>query len=67
MHPLPATELQKMLANKKRIIDIEDNYDAQLAGVITQYALVKPNYYIQKYTGTPHDGHRSLPSPQEHN
>lgn len=53
VHPLPGAELQKMLANKKRIIDIEDNYDAQLAGVITQYALVKPNYYIQKYTGRP--------------
>jgi len=53
VHPLPALEIQKMLGGKKRVIDVEDNYDAQLAGVITQYALVKPNYYVLKYTGRP--------------
>ncbi len=42
-----------MLQNKKRVIDIEDNATAQLGGVITEYALVKPNYYILKYTGRP--------------
>ncbi len=53
VHPLPAQEIRKMLDGKKRVIDVEDNYDAQLAGVITQYALVKPNYYVLKYTGRP--------------
>jgi 2-oxoglutarate/2-oxoacid ferredoxin oxidoreductase subunit alpha len=53
VHPLPATYLKEALQNKKRVIDVEDNYDAQLGGVITQYALVKPNYYILKYTGRP--------------
>ncbi len=53
IHPLPAEEIRKLLDGKKRIIDVEDNYEAQLAGVITQYALVKPNYYVLKYTGRP--------------
>lgn len=53
VHPLPASYLKEVLQNKKRVIDVEANHDAQLAGVITQYALVKPNYYILKYTGRP--------------
>jgi 2-oxoglutarate ferredoxin oxidoreductase subunit alpha len=53
VHPIPSAYLSKILNGKKRIIDIEDNYDAQLGGVIAQYALVKPNYYILKYTGRP--------------
>ncbi|MCW3999213.1 MAG: 2-oxoacid:ferredoxin oxidoreductase subunit alpha [Candidatus Bathyarchaeota archaeon] len=53
LHPLPSAYLNKKLMGKTRIIDIEDNHDAQLAGVITQYALVKPNFYILKYTGRP--------------
>jgi len=53
IHPLPSAPIRELLQNKKRVIDIEDNATAQLAGVITQYALVKPNYYILKYTGRP--------------
>jgi 2-oxoglutarate ferredoxin oxidoreductase subunit alpha len=53
VHPIPAAYLKQMLQDKKRVIDVEDNHDAQLAGVITQHALVKPNYYILKYTGRP--------------
>jgi 2-oxoglutarate ferredoxin oxidoreductase subunit alpha len=53
VHPLPSAYIREMLQNKKRVIDIEDNYTAQLSGVITEYALVKPNYYILKYTGRP--------------
>jgi 2-oxoglutarate ferredoxin oxidoreductase subunit alpha len=53
IHPLPSAQIREMLQNKKRVIDIEDNATAQLAGVITEYALVKPNYYILKYTGRP--------------
>jgi 2-oxoglutarate ferredoxin oxidoreductase subunit alpha len=55
VHPFPSLEIRKMLDGKKRVIDIEDNYDAQLAGVLIQYALVKPNYYVLKYTGRPMD------------
>jgi 2-oxoglutarate/2-oxoacid ferredoxin oxidoreductase subunit alpha len=53
IHPLPSAYIKDMLRNKKRVIDIEDNYTAQLAGIITEQALVKPNYYILKYTGRP--------------
>jgi 2-oxoglutarate/2-oxoacid ferredoxin oxidoreductase subunit alpha len=53
IHPLPSATIRELLQNKKRVIDIEDNATAQLAGVITQYALVKPNFYILKYTGRP--------------
>lgn len=53
IHPLPSAQIRQMLQNKKRVIDIEDNYTAQLGGVITEQALVKPNYYILKYTGRP--------------
>jgi 2-oxoglutarate ferredoxin oxidoreductase subunit alpha len=53
IHPLPSVYLNQLLQGKKRVIDIEDNATAQLGGVITQYALVKPNYYILKYTGRP--------------
>jgi 2-oxoglutarate ferredoxin oxidoreductase subunit alpha len=53
VHPLPSAYLRQALADKKRIIDVEDNWTAQLGGVITQYALVKPSHYILKYTGRP--------------
>jgi len=53
IHPLPSTYLKKMLEGKKRIIDIEDNYTAQLGGIVTQYTTIKPNYYVLKYTGRP--------------
>ncbi len=53
IHPLPSAQIRQMLQNKKRVIDVEDNATAQLGGVITEYALVKPNYYILKYTGRP--------------
>jgi 2-oxoglutarate ferredoxin oxidoreductase subunit alpha len=51
--PLPSDYIREMLTNKKRIIDIEDNHNAQLGGIITEQALVKPNYYVLKYTGRP--------------
>lgn len=53
IHPLPSAHIRETLQNKKRVIDIEDNYTAQLASIITEKALVKPNYYILKYTGRP--------------
>ena len=53
IYPLPSAHIREMLQNKKRVIDIEDNATAQLGGIITEYALVKPNYYILKYTGRP--------------
>jgi 2-oxoglutarate ferredoxin oxidoreductase subunit alpha len=53
IHPLPSAYIREMLQNKKRVIDVEENYTAQLGGLITEKALVKPNYYILKYTGRP--------------
>ena len=53
INPLPSTFIRQILQNKKRVIDVEDNYTAQLGGVITEHVLVKPNYYILKYTGRP--------------
>ena len=53
VYPLPSAFIKQFLQNKKRVIDIEDNHNAQLGGVITEYAHVKPNYYILKYTGRP--------------
>ena len=53
IHPLPSAYLKQMLQGKKRIIDVEDNFTAQLGGIITQYTNIKPNFYILKYTGRP--------------
>jgi 2-oxoglutarate ferredoxin oxidoreductase subunit alpha len=53
IHPLPSAYVRQVLENKKRVIDVEDNSTAQLGGIIAQYTLVKPNYYILKYTGRP--------------
>ena len=51
--PLPFAYIREMLHGKKRVIDVEDNHNAQLGGVITEQALIKPNYYVLKYTGRP--------------
>ena len=51
--PLPSAYIREILHNKKRVIDVEDNHNAQLAGLVTEKALIKPNYYILKYTGRP--------------
>jgi 2-oxoglutarate ferredoxin oxidoreductase subunit alpha len=53
LHPLPAEDVKKALAGKKRIIDIEDNYTAQLGGIIKEKTGFAPNFYILKYTGRP--------------
>ncbi len=53
VHPLPSAYMKQMLEGKKRIIDIEDNITAQLGGIIAEKTLIKPNYYILKYTGRP--------------
>ena len=45
--------MKQMLQGKKRVIDVEDNYTAQLGGVITEHTTIKPNYYVLKYTGRP--------------
>lgn len=51
--PFPAAEIKQLLSGKKRIIDIEDNHDAQLGGVVAEQIGIKPTHYILKYTGRP--------------
>ena len=53
LNPLPTEEVKKALADKKRIIDIEDNYLGQLGGVIKEKTCLAPNFHILKYTGRP--------------
>jgi len=45
--------MKQMLEGKKRIIDVEDNFTAQLGGIITEYTGIRPNFYVLKYTGRP--------------
>ena len=53
LHPLPVEAVKRVLAGRKRIIDVEDNFTAQLAGVIKERTGISPNFYILKYTGRP--------------
>ena len=53
INPLPSAYVKEMLTGKKRVIDVEDNYMAQLGGIITECTTIKPNFYILKYTGRP--------------
>jgi len=53
LHPLPVEAVKRVLAGRKRFIDVEDNYTAQLAGIIKEKTGISPNFYILKYTGRP--------------
>jgi 2-oxoglutarate ferredoxin oxidoreductase subunit alpha len=53
IHPLPIEEVKKALDGKKRIIDIEENFTGQLAGIIKEQTGIAPNFHILKYTGRP--------------
>lgn len=51
--PFPSAQIKEALTGKKRIVDVEDNATAQLAGVIAENTTIKPTHYILKYTGRP--------------
>jgi 2-oxoglutarate ferredoxin oxidoreductase subunit alpha len=51
--PFPSAQIKELLTGKQRIVDIEDNATAQLAGIVTENTAVKPTHYILKYTGRP--------------
>jgi 2-oxoglutarate/2-oxoacid ferredoxin oxidoreductase subunit alpha len=51
--PFPSTQVAELLRGKKRVVDVEDNHNAQLGGVITENTTIKPTHYILKYTGRP--------------
>jgi 2-oxoglutarate ferredoxin oxidoreductase subunit alpha len=53
LHPLPVEAVKRALAGKKRIIDVEDNYTAQLGGIIKEKTGISPTHYVLKYTGRP--------------
>lgn len=51
--PFPSAQVKELLLGKKRIIDVEDNHNAQLGGVITEHTEITPTHYVLKYTGRP--------------
>lgn len=53
IHPFPSAYVKQMLQGKKRVIDVEDNYMAQLGSIITEHTTIQPNFYVLKYTGRP--------------
>jgi 2-oxoglutarate ferredoxin oxidoreductase subunit alpha len=53
VNPLPAAYLKRVLGEKKRIIDVEDNYTGQLGGLIREKTGLAPHYHVLKYTGRP--------------
>jgi 2-oxoglutarate ferredoxin oxidoreductase subunit alpha len=53
IQPFPIEEVKKALIGKKRIIDIEENFTGQLAGIIKEQTGIAPNFNILKYTGRP--------------
>ena len=53
IHPLPTEEVKKALEGKKRIIDVENNFLAQLGSVVKEATGIAPNYHVLKYTGRP--------------
>jgi 2-oxoglutarate ferredoxin oxidoreductase subunit alpha len=51
--PFPTENIKKVLEGKKRIIDVEDNFNGQLGEVIKEKTGISPNFHILKYTGRP--------------
>jgi 2-oxoglutarate ferredoxin oxidoreductase subunit alpha len=51
--PFPVEEVKKLLENKKRVIDVEDNYLGQLGQVIKEETGIAPTHHVLKYTGRP--------------
>jgi 2-oxoglutarate ferredoxin oxidoreductase subunit alpha len=45
--------VKKLLAGSKTVVDIEMNYLAQLAGIVSQHAGREPDYTVVKYNGRP--------------
>ena len=52
-NPYPKALMQKLLAGKKRIIAIENNYNAQGAEVLTEKTGIMPTNFILKLNGRP--------------
>lgn len=53
LHPLPKEYVASALKTAHKIIDVENNYLGQLAGILKEETGFQANYYILKYTGRP--------------
>jgi 2-oxoglutarate ferredoxin oxidoreductase subunit alpha len=53
LHPLPKEHIADVLRNAEKIIDVENNYLGQLAGIIKEETGIEANYYVLKYNGRP--------------
>jgi len=53
LHPLPAERLAKLLEGRKRIVDVEMNYGATLAGLIREKTGIAVTHAIVKFQGRP--------------
>jgi 2-oxoglutarate ferredoxin oxidoreductase subunit alpha len=49
--PFPSKLLSKILKEKEKIIDIENNYLGQAGSVLTEHTGIKPTNYILKWNG----------------
>ncbi len=49
--PFPTEELAKVLQNKKRVIDVENNYTAQLGSFVSEHLHITPTHFILKWNG----------------
>ena len=53
LHPLPKEHIANVLRNAEKIIDVENNYLGQLAGIIKEETGIEASYYVLKYNGRP--------------
>ena len=53
LHPFPAERVEKLLQGRKRIVDVEMNYSATLAGLIRENTGIAVTHTIVKFTGRP--------------
>jgi 2-oxoglutarate/2-oxoacid ferredoxin oxidoreductase subunit alpha len=53
INPFPAEAVRKLLEDKKRVIDVESNYNGQLGEVIKEKTGINPTHHVLKYTGRP--------------
>jgi 2-oxoglutarate ferredoxin oxidoreductase subunit alpha len=53
LNPFPREYVAKKLRDARRIIDVENNYLAQLAGIIREETGIQVGFFVLKYTGRP--------------
>jgi 2-oxoglutarate ferredoxin oxidoreductase subunit alpha len=53
LHPFPAERAAKILKGRKKIVDVEMNYDAALAGLIREHTGIAVTHKIVKFQGRP--------------